>query len=243
METTPGKRIQQWREYKGLTLAQMSRDSGVKVTTISTAEQPGASNPSYDTLSKLILAYPDLNPDWLLTGNGSMLRDGRELTPAPKPDAHPEVAHPSPTTVTMLPVSTASAVDVMMLLEAERRRAERAEAEAARAWDYADRERRRADVLQNEVIHKVNLYLFPHDEDSPEPAPQQPESAPAGKADADSLAAGMNPNTGKAYVSLPPRTAEGNVMLFSECVVLQHPAQRSAHSLSIGVDYSDSDAA
>lgn len=83
MESTPGKRLQEWREFKGLTLTDMFRQTGVKVTTLSTAEQPGASNPSYDTITKVLAAYPDLNPDWLLLGHGPMLRDGRVLTLVP----------------------------------------------------------------------------------------------------------------------------------------------------------------
>lgn len=83
MENSPGQRLRQWRDYKGLKLADVSRDTGIKTTTLSTTEQPGASNPSYDTISKVLAAYPDLNPDWLLLGTGSMLRDGRALSQLP----------------------------------------------------------------------------------------------------------------------------------------------------------------
>jgi transcriptional regulator with XRE-family HTH domain len=81
MESTPGKRLLEWREYKGMTLLEMARATGISKTTLNGAEQSGSSNPSYDTISKLIAGFPDLNPDWLLLGTGPMLRDGRTLTP------------------------------------------------------------------------------------------------------------------------------------------------------------------
>lgn len=101
METSPGQRLRQWRDFKKLTLAQVSDASGVRTTTLSTAEQPGASNPSYDTITKVLAAYPDLSPDWLLLGTGPMLRDGRTLTPMPAhfEEARPvtlSISHPTP---------------------------------------------------------------------------------------------------------------------------------------------------
>lgn len=85
MESTPGKRMQIWREFKGITSTALSQATGINLTTISQAENPKGkvSNPSYDTLTKMLVAYPDLNPDWLLLGTGPMLRGGRSLAPAP----------------------------------------------------------------------------------------------------------------------------------------------------------------
>jgi len=83
MESTAGKRLQEWREFKGLSLTELFRLTGIKVTTLSTAEQPGGSNPSYDTIKKLLAAFPDLSADWLLLGTGPMLRNGRTLAQLP----------------------------------------------------------------------------------------------------------------------------------------------------------------
>ena len=90
MEATPGTRLHQWREFKGLSMTEMFRLTGIKVSTLSTAEQPGSSNPSYDTITKALQAFPDLSPDWLLLGTGPMLRDGRALTQAPRPEPAPD---------------------------------------------------------------------------------------------------------------------------------------------------------
>lgn len=85
MESTAGKRLQEWREFKGLSLTELFRLTGIKVTTLSTAESAAGSNPSYDTITKMLAAFPDLSADWLLLGKGPMLKDGRALTPAPAP--------------------------------------------------------------------------------------------------------------------------------------------------------------
>jgi transcriptional regulator with XRE-family HTH domain len=82
METTPGKRILIWREFKGLTPAQMIKATGIKRSTLDSVEDPAGSKPSHDTLMKVVDAFPDLSARWLLTGKGEMLADGRTLTPA-----------------------------------------------------------------------------------------------------------------------------------------------------------------
>jgi transcriptional regulator with XRE-family HTH domain len=82
MESTPGSRLAEWREFKGLTLVEMASITGISKTTINTVEQSGSSKPSYDTISRVLAGFPDLNPDWLLLGTGPMVR-GRVLTPAP----------------------------------------------------------------------------------------------------------------------------------------------------------------
>lgn len=79
METTPGKRILIWREYKGLTPAQMIKATGIKRSTLDSVEDPNGSKPSHDTLMRVVDAFPDLNARWLLTGKGEML-NGPELT-------------------------------------------------------------------------------------------------------------------------------------------------------------------
>lgn len=95
METTPGKRILIWREFKGMTPAQMIKATGIKRSTLDSVEDPNGSKPSHDTLMKVVKAFPDLNAYWLLTGEGEMLADGRTLTPAPTSTKEPET-EPSP---------------------------------------------------------------------------------------------------------------------------------------------------
>ncbi|SNR91389.1 helix-turn-helix domain-containing protein [Hymenobacter mucosus] len=89
METTPGKRIQIFREYKGYRkAAPFAEAAGLKAATLSSIETDRTA-PSFDTLAALTTAFPDLNPDWLLTGTGTMLRDGRVLTPVVSEERSP----------------------------------------------------------------------------------------------------------------------------------------------------------
>jgi len=91
METTPGKRIQLFREYKGYKrAAAFAEASGLKAATLSSIETDRTA-PSFESISAIIKAFPDLNLDWLLTGTGEMLRGGRTLTPMPHPPSDPTV--------------------------------------------------------------------------------------------------------------------------------------------------------
>ena len=115
MESTPGSRLAEWREFKGLTLVEMAHITGISKTTINTVEQSGSSKPSYDTISRVLAGFPDLNPDWLLLGTGPMVR-GRVLTPAPA--ATPVVSAP---TVAAEPVASYGCLspDFVTLLTSE----------------------------------------------------------------------------------------------------------------------------
>lgn len=116
MESTPGKRLLEWREYKGITLAEMSRITGIRTTTLSSSEQPGSSNPSYDTITKVLAGFPDLNPDWLLLGSGPMLRGGRVLSPTPAPasETAPVVAGAPQPGLTSGPATVAEAENILL---------------------------------------------------------------------------------------------------------------------------------
>ena len=64
--------------------AALAKAMGLDPNTMRKAMQ-GPSKPSFDTIEAITKKHPKLNPDWLLLGTGSMLRDGRTLTPAPVP--------------------------------------------------------------------------------------------------------------------------------------------------------------
>lgn len=79
METTFATRVKQFREHKGLAQAAFAERCGLTQGNVSQMEQ--GTEPKQSNISKLLLGHPDLNPGWLLTGDGPMLRDGRALTP------------------------------------------------------------------------------------------------------------------------------------------------------------------
>ncbi|MDD4032448.1 MAG: S24 family peptidase [Bacteroidales bacterium] len=59
---------------EGISVRKFSEKSGFSHSLIHNATQLGS-----DKLEKILIAYPELNPEWLITGKGSMLRE-----PAPE---------------------------------------------------------------------------------------------------------------------------------------------------------------
>lgn len=82
MEDHIGARIKAFREYFMLTQADLFRVAGIKQTTLSSIES--GTEPKAGVISALLIAYPNINPEWLLTGSGTMLRDGQSLAPVAK---------------------------------------------------------------------------------------------------------------------------------------------------------------
>tara|TARA_B100001971_G_C18178023_1_gene531059 strand:+ start:951 stop:1250 length:300 start_codon:yes stop_codon:yes gene_type:complete len=66
-------RIKKWIEKEGLKSSQFADKIGVNRATISHILS-GRNKPSVDFLEKLILSYPDLDANWLITGIGYMYK-------------------------------------------------------------------------------------------------------------------------------------------------------------------------
>lgn len=66
------KHLLQYIDFKGISVFKFEQSIGVR-STIDKAIKSN-SNLRSDILSKIIEVYTDLNPDWLLTGKGEMLR-------------------------------------------------------------------------------------------------------------------------------------------------------------------------
>jgi transcriptional regulator with XRE-family HTH domain len=67
-------RIIQFLRSENKTSAQFAEEIGVQPSSISHIIS-GRNNPSLDFVMKLLAKYPSLSPDWLLFGNGDMMRD------------------------------------------------------------------------------------------------------------------------------------------------------------------------
>ena len=84
------ERLQYYMQEKGINDNQMTVNAGLSVGLIGKAK---GSNKGMNAanIEKILLAYPDLNPDWLLTGRGNMCKMQEESSPQPKdtlPIAH-----------------------------------------------------------------------------------------------------------------------------------------------------------
>lgn len=75
------QRIQQYIESKGISKYRFYQESGLSNGALDKGENIGS-----DKCEKILYAFPELNPDWLLTGRGSMLKND-QLSPTEEIDA------------------------------------------------------------------------------------------------------------------------------------------------------------
>ena len=87
------ERLKQYIDAKGITIAAFEREAGMSNAAFGKALKNNGAIGT-DKLENILSAYPDINPVWLLTGNGNMLTSGNPA--ATTPDAGRSV---SPTTV------------------------------------------------------------------------------------------------------------------------------------------------
>lgn len=74
MEDSVNQRIKSVIEYYSLTQKKFAESIGVAQTTVSSFFKRG-SKPSYDILESIKNAFPEISADWLLSGEGEMLRE------------------------------------------------------------------------------------------------------------------------------------------------------------------------
>ena len=87
------ERLKQYIDAKGITIAAFEREAGMSNAAFGKALKNNGAIGT-DKLENILSTYPDINPVWLLTGNGNMLTSGNPAATAP--DAGRSV---SPTTV------------------------------------------------------------------------------------------------------------------------------------------------
>jgi hypothetical protein len=69
------ERIVQFVDYKKISKNKFYKETGLSNGFLDKNNHPGA-----DKLERIIYAYPDINPEWLLTGKGEMLRSKEAVT-------------------------------------------------------------------------------------------------------------------------------------------------------------------
>src|SRR5690606_29688925 len=72
------ERVIQFIEYKGISKYKFCKDLG-----FSNKFLDNSSNMGTDKAGKILHYYPEINPEWLLTGNGDMLRDKSTVVSEP----------------------------------------------------------------------------------------------------------------------------------------------------------------
>lgn len=87
------ERLKEFMDHKGITIAAFERSIGMSNASFGKSLKNGKAIGT-DKLENILSVYKDINPDWLLTGEGSMLREERSegiihedsQVPTPKPD-------------------------------------------------------------------------------------------------------------------------------------------------------------
>ncbi|MBR4028232.1 MAG: helix-turn-helix transcriptional regulator [Alistipes sp.] len=68
------------RTKYNLSASSLAKTLGVEASAISHIKS-GRNKPSYDFVVKILRAFPDVSPDWLLLDQGEILRDGTSAAP------------------------------------------------------------------------------------------------------------------------------------------------------------------
>lgn len=71
-------RLNQLLKHEGSTALKFAELLEVQPSSISHLLS-GRNKPSFDFLEKILLRFPNINPDWLILGNGNMFRDRNDL--------------------------------------------------------------------------------------------------------------------------------------------------------------------
>ena len=72
--TTVAQRIEQLIESSGLKTGDFANRVGIQKSAVSHLTS-GRNKPSFEVISNMLIAFPELNPDWLILGIEPMLRD------------------------------------------------------------------------------------------------------------------------------------------------------------------------
>lgn len=72
------ERLFQYFDYKGIKYTPVERELGLSNGYLGKMRARGASIGS-EIIEKIVLNYPDINPEWLLTGAGQMIRNSEPL--------------------------------------------------------------------------------------------------------------------------------------------------------------------
>ena len=74
------ERIKQYIDYKSISVAAFEKSIGMSNASFGKCLKKGGAIGT-DKLENILSVYPDISPNWLLTGNGDMIRNTTELTP------------------------------------------------------------------------------------------------------------------------------------------------------------------
>lgn len=83
------ERLKLFLAMEGLSPSQFADKLGVQRSGVSHLLS-GRNKPSFEFINKMLVAFPKINPDWLITGNGKAYRDFPASAQAPAAEQQPE---------------------------------------------------------------------------------------------------------------------------------------------------------
>lgn len=86
MEKTITQRIKQVLKYNGVSEKSLAADLGIAQSTINSALKPNKDKVSTKIMEGIIKRFPEVNSEWLLTGEGEMLVDSGGFVDVPDSD-------------------------------------------------------------------------------------------------------------------------------------------------------------
>ncbi len=110
------ERLKLFLSMEGLTPSQFADKLGIQRSGVSHL-LAGRNKPSFEFINKMLLAFPKINPDWLILGTGKAYRDQPAFSGSSAPTAGTPAAAPSPAAASA-PASE-KAVSAPASLEAE----------------------------------------------------------------------------------------------------------------------------
>ncbi len=98
------ERLKLFLSMEGLTPSQFADKLGIQRSGVSHL-LAGRNKPSFEFINKMLLAFPKINPDWLILGTGKAYRDQPAFSGSSAPTAGTPAAAPSPAAAASAPAA------------------------------------------------------------------------------------------------------------------------------------------
>ena len=89
------EKLHEFMKERGLKPSRLAEMLGINPAAVSHILS-GRNKPSFELLQKILRRFPDLNPDWLLLDQGSMLRPDPKASPSAAASAAPTTSEQQP---------------------------------------------------------------------------------------------------------------------------------------------------
>jgi plasmid maintenance system antidote protein VapI len=86
MESSINKRFAEIISYSGKSITQCAKELGISQPTLRACVN-GDNKPSYDVIEKTLIGFPMISSEWLMRGNGKMVKEEKPIIEATNQDS------------------------------------------------------------------------------------------------------------------------------------------------------------